>query len=512
MSKPFILCILDGFGINDDSNNNAINKANTEFIDYLTNKYLFSKIHTSGKDIGLPEGQMGNSEVGHMAIGSGRIILQDLPKIDNAIHSGDLKNHYNIQQLINSVNNHNTSCHLLGLISDGGVHSSYDHLIYIVNLLNSRNIKVKIHGFLDGRDTPPKSAVKYLYKLEQAIKNMAYVSIASLSGRFYAMDRDQRWERTTKAYNAIVMAKGKKVNNFTTEIEFNYQNNIYDEFIEPLVAADYQGIKDNDAILMTNFRADRARQILDALLVDDFNGFKREHIASLSYALGMTEYSNKLNNFIHTIFPPEYIANTLPEILAANGYTQLRIAETEKYAHVTFFFNGGKEHILTGEKRILVPSPNVRTYNLKPEMSAYEITNNLIEVIKSSKLDFIVVNYANSDMVGHTGDMQATIKAIEILDQCVEKLYMMIKEYGGSLLIVADHGNAELMVNPKTGEAHTSHTTNPVPCILVDDNFSKDSYYLTDGNLADIAPTILEVMGVKKPKEMTGKSLINKIN
>lgn len=502
--NPVVLCILDGWGYTPETKDNAIFEAKTPFFDKLFKENPYSLLETSGLAVGLPDGQMGNSEVGHMNIGSGRIVMQSLPLIDQSIKDGSLAKNDEINSLIEKLKETGGACHVLGLLSPGGVHSHQDHMAALVNILSERGIKVKIHAFTDGRDTPPESALEYLEKFEKDIKNNG--EIVTVSGRYYAMDRDKRWDRVSLAYNAIVSAEGEKAKTAKDSIQNSYAKAKADEFIKPTVINGYSGIKDGDAIIMANFRSDRARQILSALTSPDFNDFNRTKTAKFSAKLGMVEYSEELNKNISIIFKPTRLTNILGEVIAQNNLKQLRIAETEKYAHVTFFFNGGEEKELKGEDRILIPSPNVATYDLKPEMSAYEVTEKLVEVIDAKKYDLIVVNYANTDMVGHTGIKEAAIKAVEALDICLQKLNKSLENAGGCMFITADHGNAEQMTDDSTGQPHTAHTTNPVPFIAV--GKCAKNLKLKNGRLCDIAPTLLKVMNIEKPTQMTGESLI----
>ena len=488
--KPILLCILDGFGIGDNSSEfNAISQAKMPNYQRIISHYPSSSLETSGLAVGLPEGQIGNSEVGHMTIGAGRVIYQDLVRINKAIADGSFEQNQDLQKLIKHHHLHNSVCHLAGLISDGGVHSQLDHLIFLANFLEKNNVKFVIHGFLDGRDVAQKSAEKYL----QQLKNF---KIATISGRYYAMDRDKKFERIELAFNAIIQAQGPNFSTGFEAIKNSYSNNITDEFVKPCVINDYKGVDKNDSLIFFNFRADRARQISEKFM--NSNKF--------ALALAFTEYSLNLNNFYKILFPPQQIKNSLPEILEKNNLSQLRIAETEKYAHVTFFFSCGQEQEFKNESRILVQSPLVATYDLKPEMSASEITNNLCIAIKSNKFDFILVNYANPDMVGHSGDLSASIKACEAIDQQLEILEKTILEIDGLMLISADHGNIECMVD-QNNQPHTAHTTNPVPFILISQN--ANSFTLKNGNLSDIAPSILYLLNISKPIEMQGKCLIN---
>jgi len=487
--KPILLCVLDGWGIGDDADSyNAIERSKTPNYQRFLKTYPNSQLETSGLAVGLPVGQMGNSEVGHMTIGAGRVIFQDLPRINNAIASGSLAKDEKLQKLIFDLKISGKACHLMGLLSDGGVHSHIDHIIFIAEFLAKNGVKVLLHAFLDGRDVAQKSALNYLEK----IKN---IEIATVSGRYYAMDRDKNWNRIKLATDAIIKAEGEKFISAISVVKNAYENSITDEFILPSVIGNYAGISDGDALLFCNFRADRARQISEKLFEN----------TKFSHALALTEYSEKLNNFYQILFPPTDVKNSLPEILASKGLTQLRIAETEKYAHVTFFFSCGVEKELPGETRILVKSPAVATYDLKPEMSSEEIGKNLEAAIKSNKFDFIIVNYANPDMVGHSGDLSASIKACEAIDAQLAMLEKNILERDGILLITADHGNIECMID-ENHQPHTSHTTNPVPLIMIEKDVS--SLSLENGALNDIAPTVLHLMNIEKPREMDGKNLI----
>lgn len=504
MIKPVVLCVLDGWGYRADGKGNAIEEANTPCMDRLFKTYPHTLLQASEGYVGLPEGQMGNSEVGHTNIGAGRVILQDFPRINHEIQMDTLKNRAALLQFIGALKASNGTCHLMGLMSPGGVHSHQMHLEYLVQTLSQNGIPVEIHAFLDGRDTPPKSALGFVADLVKALPGAV---IATISGRFYAMDRDNRWERVEKAYAAMVSAAAEQhYTNPLTVIENSYQQNITDEFVVPCVREGYSGMKDGDGILMFNFRADRAREILTALVDPEFKAFVRSKVVKFGAKLGMVSYSEKLDAFVDSLIKPERIANTLGEVIAKHGLTQLRIAETEKYAHVTFFFNGGEEKVSPGEDRILIASPKVATYDLQPEMSAYEVTDALVTALAAKKYDFIVVNYANTDMVGHTGDEQAAIKAVEAVDYCLQKLSEEVLRQGGALLITADHGNAELMIDEATGQPHTAHTLYPVPFLLVAQNMN--AVELREGALSDVAPTVLELMQIDQPNEMTANSLI----
>ena len=487
--KPILLCILDGFGIGDDHDkHNAIAAAKMPNYQRFLKEYPHSQLITSGLDVGLPEGQMGNSEVGHMTIGAGRIIFQDLPRINNAIRDGELAKNEKLLKLAADLKKSGKACHLMGLLSDGGVHSHINHIIFLADFLTKNGVKVYLHAFLDGRDVAQKSA-------EEFLKAVAKFNIATMSGRYYAMDRDKKWDRIELATNAIVSAQGEKFPDAVSALKNSYKKNLTDEFVLPCVIGNYSGIAEGDAMIFANFRADRARQISEKL-------FEK---VKFSHALAMTEYSEKLNANYEILFPPHDVKNSLPEILSARGLTQLRIAETEKYAHVTFFFSCGREKEFAGETRILVKSPAVATYDLKPEMSANEVGDNLREAIKSEKFDFIIVNYANPDMVGHSGMLNPSIKACEAIDNQLGLLEKEILAKDGLMLISADHGNIECMMD-ENHHPHTSHTTNPVPFIFIGNDVK--GARLENGRLSDIAPTILHLMKIAQPNEMDGKNLI----
>ena len=507
--KPIVLCILDGWGISKDPNPqyDAIRQANTPCWDFLLKNFPHTELLTSGEAVGLPDGQMGNSEVGHMTIGSGRIILQDLLRINQSISNGTLIEHPDLQKLVKDHQKSGKSVHLLGLCSDGGVHSHIDHMIFIAKFLSQNNVQVKLHLFLDGRDVAPSSANIFLKQIDALLLESSNVKIATISGRFYAMDRDNRWDRSEMAYRAIAEANGNKISNWQDYLEVQYKNNISDEFVVPAAMSGYQGIEENDSLLFTNFRSDRIRQLAKSLLFSKFSYFKRK-LTKLKHKIGMTHYSSELNKVLVALFPEQNIDNNLGKIISLSHKKQLRISETEKYAHVTFFFNGGMEENYPGEDRILVPSPNVHTYDLQPEMSSSLVTEELVKAIGSEKYDLIIVNYANTDMVGHSGKMDAAIKAVEAIDNCLEKIYQAIKQTNGMLMITADHGNVENMFDQMGGTPHTSHTTNPVPLVLVANDFAQSKVNLDKGNLSDIAPSILEAMNISKPQEMTGKSLL----
>ena len=508
-NKLTMLMILDGFGKNPNRSGNAVELANTPNIDELMKNNPNTTIYTSGLAVGLPEGQMGNSEVGHTNIGAGRIVYQELTRITKSIEDGDFFSIPELCAAIEHCKKNNSKLHIMGLLSDGGVHSHMRHLFAILELAKRKGFEdVFIHCFLDGRDTPPASAENYILKLEEKMKKKEIGKIATISGRFYAMDRDKRWQRIQKAYDAMVKGEGIKSSSAVMAIESSYQKEVFDEFVEPTVICNgdkpIAKIEDNDSVIFFNFRPDRAREITRTLVDEDFKEFETNKLDNL-YFVCFTQYDETMPN-VEIAFKPTVLVNTFGEYISKLGLKQLRIAETEKYAHVTFFFNGGNEKQYEGEDRILVPSPKVETYDLKPEMSAYEVTKNVIEAINSKKYNSIILNYANPDMVGHTGNLDATIKAIETIDKCVGKVVSAINDVNGVLLITADHGNAEQMIDYKTGEPHTAHTTNPVPLILVGDKEAK----LKEGRLADLAPTMLDIMDIEKPKEMLGKSLIIK--
>jgi 2,3-bisphosphoglycerate-independent phosphoglycerate mutase len=503
--RPAVLCILDGWGWRPDASDNAITQAKPENYNRMLAECPHALLSTSGRAVGLPAGQMGNSEVGHMNIGAGRIVVQDLPRIDDAIADGSFAKLPALADLIAAAKKAKGAVHVLGLLSPGGVHSHQDHIVAAVKVLAAAGLPVRIHAFLDGRDTPPRSAIGFLHLFETAIAGLPNVSIATISGRYFAMDRDKRWDRVAKAYDAIVSAKGEKAARAKDAIDASYKKDVGDEFVAPSVIGDYAGVADGDALLFANFRSDRAREISTALLDPQFDGFARSHIAKFSAAAGMTEYSQALNAFMSTLFAPENLTETLGEYVSELGLKQLRVAETEKYAHVTFFLNGGREEPFAGEDRILVPSPKVATYDQQPEMSAPEVTSKLETAIASAKYDLIVVNYANPDMVGHTGMLDAAEKAVHTIDDCLGRLRGAVEKAGGVLLITADHGNVEMMRDPETGEPHTAHTTFDVPIIVVN---AKHALKLAPGRLADVAPTLLDLMGLKKPHAMAGHSVV----
>jgi 2,3-bisphosphoglycerate-independent phosphoglycerate mutase len=503
--RPAVLCILDGWGWRPELQDNAIALADPSNFDRMLAECPHALLSTSGRAVGLPAGQMGNSEVGHMNIGAGRVVVQDLPRIDDAIADKSFARLRPLTALIEKARAAGGTVHVMGLVSPGGVHSHQDHIVALVKAVAAQGLAVRIHAFLDGRDTPPKSALGFVRLFEKEIAACSNSRIATVSGRYYAMDRDNRWERIVKAYEAIVEGRGETAQSAQAAIEASYGKNATDEFVVPCVIGDYKGVCDGDALLFANFRADRARELSFALLDRKFTAFPRDRLVKFSAAAGMTEYSVPLSSLMTALFPPEDISKTLGEYVSELGLTQLRIAETEKYAHVTFFLNGGREEPFAGEDRILVPSPKVSTYDKKPEMSAYDVTAKLEAAIASGKYDLIVVNYANTDMVGHTGKLDAAEDAVRAVDQCLGRLRAAVEKAGGVLLITADHGNAEMMRDPETGEPHTAHTTFDVPIVAVN---ARRAFKLAQGRLADVAPTLLDLMELPKPHAMAGHSLI----
>lgn len=505
--KPICLIILDGWGISENKKGNAIDRADTPNMDRYFNIYPNTRLDPAGKAVGLPEGQMGNSEVGHLNIGAGRIVYQDFNIISQAIKDGSFYDNEVLKDAVKNTLENNSSLHLTGLVSDGGVHSHYEHLIALVDLAGRENVKnIFIHAFLDGRDVPPRSAIPFLSNLENYLKNIGYGEIASVSGRYYGMDRDNRWDRIKKSYDVMVHRTGEKYSTAVELVENSYRNDISDEFVIPAGIAlkdEKMGkINNGDSIIFFNFRPDRARQITKPFIFKQFDSFDRGNNPPKTYFTCMTEYDKKFNAPI--AFKSDDIKSTLGEVISNNKLRQLRIAETEKYAHVTFFFNGGIEEPFKGEDRILIPSPNIATYDLKPEMSAIEVTGSLIAEIKKKIYDFIVINYANPDMVGHTGNIDAAVKAVETVDSCLGKVVDALNEIGGLAIITSDHGNAEEMIYVADETVMTAHSIFHVPFIICDRSIKieeENKVY----KLSDIAPTVLKLMGVKKPEKMTGK-------
>ena len=502
-NAPVALIIMDGYGCGDVNDpNNAVQIAKTPVIDGLKANFKNTQIFASGEHVGLPDGQMGNSEVGHTNIGAGRIIYQSLTRVTKSIKDGDFFTNEALVSVASEVKAQGGALHLMGLVSPGGVHSHSQHLYGLLEFAKQQGIeKVFVHAFLDGRDVDPSSAAEYVAELEEKIKEIGVGKVASVSGRYYAMDRDNRWERVQKAYDVIAYGKGGAADDAVAGIKASYEAEVTDEFVVPFAVGGYAGMEDVDGVIFFNFRPDRARELTHAFTDTEFAGFERK--GAVKAFATMTQFEEGLN--VKVAFPPEAIVNTLGEIVSKAGMTQLRIAETEKYAHVTFFFNGGVEEPYEGEDRILVPSPKVATYDLQPEMSAIEVTDKVVEAIKSRKYDFIILNYANGDMVGHTGVLEAAVKAVETVDTCVGRFVEAIREVGGEVCITADHGNADQMVDPDTGAPFTAHTTNPVPFIVVSDRVSEIA---SDGALCDIAPTMLTLAGMEIPAEMSGKPLI----
>ncbi len=507
--KPTVLMILDGYGLNDNCEANAVCEAKTPIMDQLKSQCPFVKGNASGMAVGLPEGQMGNSEVGHLNMGAGRIVYQELTRITKEIEDGDFFQNEALLKAVRNAKENNSALHLFGLLSDGGVHSHNTHVYGILELAKREGLsKVFVHCFLDGRDTPTTAGKEYIKELNDKMKELGVGQVASVMGRYYAMDRDNRWDRVERAYNVMTKGEGNHAECPVCAVKDSYAAEKTDEFVEPTaIVKDGQPvglIEDKDSVIFFNFRPDRAREITRAFCDNEFTGFAREKRLDLTYVC-FTEYDPTIPNK-DVAFHKVAIDNTFGQFLAAHGMTQARIAETEKYAHVTFFFNGGVEEHNEGEDRILVKSPKVATYDMKPEMSAYEVCDKLTEAIRSGKYDVIIINFANPDMVGHTGVEEAAIKAVEAVDECVGKAVDAVKEVGGQMFICADHGNAEQLKDYVTGETFTAHTTNPVPFILVN---ADSGYGLREGGcLADIAPTLIELMGMEQPKEMTGKSLL----
>jgi len=504
--RPVVLCVLDGWGYRRDGADNAVFEARMPVWNRLLAECPMALLDASAEQVGLPAGQMGNSEVGHMNLGAGRIVTQDLPRIDQALADGSLAANPRLRDFIARLRASQGRAHLLGLLSPGGVHSHQDQLAALARLIAGAGVRVVVHAFLDGRDTPPKSALAFVADFERRLGGLGNVRFGTIGGRYYAMDRDKRWERVALAYRALVAGEGRSAKDATSAITQAYGRGETDEFVKPTRLGDYHGMAEGDGLLMGNFRADRVRQILTALLDPAFEGFERGSLVKFAATLGLVEYSKELNRFLPALFPQQELSDTLGEVVARAGLKQLRIAETEKYAHVTFFFNGGEERLFPGEERVLVPSPKVATYDLKPEMSAEEVTDRLVAAIESGSFDLIVVNYANGDMVGHTGILAAAVKAAETIDHCLGRLESAVKRAGGALLVTADHGNLEEMRDPRTGEPNTAHTTNPVPLVLVNGPASVRG--LHDGRLADVAPTILALMGLPQPAAMTGHALV----
>ncbi len=521
---PHVLMILDGFGYRADPRDNAIASANTPNLDAIYQRYPHGLISGSGEDVGLPDGQFGNSEVGHMNLGAGRILYQDSTRIHKEIRDGEFFQNQVFIQAIQQANSNHGDVHIMGLLSDGGVHSHQDHLVAMCEMALQQQAKqVFVHAFLDGRDTPPKSADTYIQHFVDAITSLnekytGNVYLVSLVGRYFAMDRDKRWDRVQQAYDLLTLGRAERdVATPLEGIQQAYSADETDEFVKPTkikysnTTDDFGIVKDNDSLIFMNFRADRARELSQAFVLNDFNGFERQATPKLSAFVMLTKFSDELaNNTLTSIaFEPAALTNTIGEYLQNLGKTQLRIAETEKYAHVTFFFSGGREVEYDGETRILINSPNVATYDLQPEMSAYEVTDKLKQAIHSGEFDLLVVNYANGDMVGHTGVFASAVKAVEVLDDCIQQIADAVLENNGHLLITADHGNVEQMQDYESGQVHTQHTTEPVPFIYIHANATPEKFSVRQGGkLSDVAPTLLALMQLKQPVEMTGQSLL----
>ncbi|MBQ3054120.1 MAG: 2,3-bisphosphoglycerate-independent phosphoglycerate mutase [Clostridia bacterium] len=500
--KPLALVIMDGYGMTQDSSVSAISKAKTPNMDKYLASYPYTQLNASGLAVGLPEGQMGNSEVGHTNIGAGRVVYQELTRITKSIEDGDFFENPALKTAMENCKKNGSKLHLIGLLSNGGVHSHNTHLYALVKMAKKYELSdVNIHCLLDGRDVPPNSAEGFVAELEKQLKEIGVGKIATISGRYYGMDRDNRWERVEKAYNAIALAEGEQADDAVTAVTNSYAGEVFDEFVLPTVICGGAKVEENDSIVFFNFRPDRAREITRCFVDTDFNGFERKTFNKVYYVC-MTQYDASMPN-VDIAFKPQQLVNTLGEYLSKQGLSQLRIAETEKYAHVTFFFNGGVEKVYEGEDRALIPSPKVATYDLQPEMSAYLVTEEVLKRIESDKYDVIILNFANCDMVGHTGIMDAAIKAVETVDECLGKVVDAITAKGGALLITADHGNADCMQDTDGGP-FTAHTTNPVPLVMIGYEGK-----LHNGGLSDLAPTMLTMMGLEVPQEMSGKSLID---
>ncbi len=499
-----VLCVLDGWGYREERDFNAVALARTPVFDRLWAASPHGFLRTDGREVGLPDGQFGNSEVGHMNLGAGRVVMQELPRIDTAVETGALARLDGFGRLVAAARRGSGRVHLLGLVSPGGVHAHQSHIVALAGCLREAALEVVVHAFLDGRDTPPRSAAGYLDAVVPALEAVGAV-IGTVAGRYFAMDRDKRWERVQRAWEAIVRAEAPRAADAVAAVRASYEAGTGDEFVEPRVIGAYAGMRDGDAVLCANFRADRVREIMTALVDPAFDGFARGLPPRLAAAAGMTSYSRQLDERLITLFPPEPLTRLMGEVVADAGLTQLRMAESEKYPHVTFFFNGGEERQYPGEERILVPSPKVATYDLQPAMSAEPLTDRFVEAVGRHHVDFVLINFANPDMVGHTGSLEAAIAAVETVDHCLGRVVEAVAAAGGRVLVTADHGNCEIMRDPLTGIPHTAHTLSPVPCMLVG---AEPGTRLRDGRLADVAPTLLALLGVPQPAEMTGRSLL----
>ena len=507
MTQRVLLCIMDGWGISPNHPEyDATKLAHSVNVNKLIEEYPSITIHADGEYVGLPDGQMGNSEVGHLNLGAGRIVYQDLSKINRSIKDGSFFKNERFLQAVNHAKQNNSSLHIFGLVSTGGVHSSLDHLLALIKLAADEGLtKVYVHAFLDGRDTPPQSACTYLERVEEELKKYNLPQIATIIGRYYIMDRDNRWERVEKGYNALLLGEGEKAQTACDGVKQSYARGDNDEFVLPtVITGDESRIKDNDAIIFFNYRPDRAREISKALNFVDFDGFERKKVLKNLCYITMTSYNEDFT--FPVAFPKEKLVNILGDVLEANGVKQFRTAETEKYAHVTFFFNGGIDEPQAHETRVLVPSPKVATYDMQPEMSAYEVCDNVLKAVSNPEYGFVLVNFANPDMVGHTGVIEAATKACKVVDECVGKIAKACIDNNVIMLLTADHGNSEVMVNPETGKPQTAHTTNKVPFVLI--NAPKDLQLTADGALCNIAPTVLKLMGIKKPDEMDSEALV----
>ena len=504
--KPVVLCILDGWGIGDGGEYDAIASANTPCYDAMMANQPNTTLTTFGNAVGLPEGQMGNSEVGHMNIGAGRVVMQYLPRIDKAFADGEVAKNKDLQSLITTTKTNGKSCHIIGLVSDGGVHAHINHVLGLADITSAAGVKTHIHALTDGRDCPPQSGKAFIQALEDHTDDNDNIQLSTITGRYYAMDRDNRWERVERAYNAIMNGEGEDASSAAEIIQKNYDNDTTDEFIEPAILNGYDGFEDGDAIIFANFRSDRAREILNAIMFDGFEGFDRKGgQRKIEHAISMVEYSDELNEVMSVLFPPIKHENILGAVIADHGLKQMRMAETEKYPHVTFFFNAGREVPFDGEERILVNSPKVATYDLQPEMSAPELSEKLLGVVEANEHDVVIVNFANTDMVGHTGSVEAARAAAESVDGTLCKLQEAVLAHDGVLIVTADHGNADQMFDPATNGPHTAHTLNPVPFIIV----GAGDISLQEGKLADIAPTMLHFLGIDQPAEMDGEILVS---
>ncbi|MCL2061538.1 MAG: 2,3-bisphosphoglycerate-independent phosphoglycerate mutase [Firmicutes bacterium] len=507
MKPTQAIVIMDGFGYSAETFGNAIKSAGTPNIDALQKTYPSGLIEASGLSVGLPEGQMGNSEVGHLNLGAGRVVYQDITRIDKAIADGEFSKNPVFLDAVKNVQKNRSAMHLVGLCSDGGVHSHLNHMYALVHLCKAQKLKnVYIHCITDGRDVAPDSARSFIAQVEKKCAEIGAGKVATVIGRYYYMDRDNRWDRVEKGYNGVFEGKGAHYSCADSAVAASYANGVFDEFIKPSIIGEYKGVQNGDSVIFYNFRSDRAREISRAVIEDDFAEFVRENGKKEIFYAGMTQYDEAFKSGIYTAFAPKEITNTLGEYLAKNNLTQARVAETEKYAHVTFFFNGGVEEPNSGERRVLVASPKVATYDLQPEMSAYEVAEKALEQI--GEVDVLILNFANCDMVGHTGVLNAAEKAVKTVDECVGRVAEKILALGGNMILTADHGNAEVMLFPG-GSPSTAHTTNPVPLIIVGKNFENSNKKIRkNGSLSDVAPTLLKIMGLKKPPEMDGESLI----